>query len=165
MKLEMKKVSLNDGDDVYKFLCDLGTGENGFHMTPPNNQMEFKELLNKFIKDSEEIQPVGRMPQEIYWMYVNDEIVGILKLRPKLNESLLIQGGNMGVSISPNFRGKGYGKLIVRKGVEFLKERKVSKILVTVRENNIPSRKAIEGNGGILYDINNGLCRYWIEVE
>lgn len=162
MKLEMKKVNLNNGDDIYKFLCDLGTGENGFHMTPPNNQLEFKELLNKFIKDSEEIQPIGRMPQEVYWMYVNDEIVGILKLRPRLNENLLINGGNMGFSISPGFRGKGYGKLIVKKGVDLLKEKGVHKALVTIYENNIPSRRAVEGNGGILQDINNGLCRYWI---
>ncbi len=163
MKIEMKKANLNDGNDVYKFLCDLGIGENGFHMTPPNNHLEFKVLLNKFIKDSEGVQPLGRVPQEIYWMYINNEIIGILKLRPQLNENLLINGGNMGVSISPKFRGKGYGKLIIKKGVELLKEKEVYKILVTIYENNIPSRKAVESNGGILYDINKGLCRYWID--
>ncbi|ERT69445.1 hypothetical protein HMPREF0202_00642 [Cetobacterium somerae ATCC BAA-474] len=163
MKLEMKKSNLNDGVDVYKFLCDLGIGENGFHMTPPSDEIEFKELLKKFLKDSEEIQPIGRVMQEIYWMYIDNEIVGILKLRPQLNGNLLINGGNMGISISPKFRGNGYGKLIIKKGVELLKEKGVYKVLITIYENNIPSRKAVESNGGILYDINEGLCRYWID--
>lgn len=163
MKLEMRKANLNDGEDVYKFLCDLGAGENGFRMTPPNNQEEFKVLLQKFTNDSKEIQPIERVSQEIYWMYVNNEIVGILKLRPKLNEALLIKGGNMGISISPNFRGKGYGKLIIKKGIELLQLKGVDRALITVYENNTPSRKAIEANGGILYDINDNLCRYWIE--
>ncbi|MCX3067775.1 GNAT family N-acetyltransferase [Cetobacterium somerae] len=163
MKLEMKKSNLNDGVDVYRFLCDLGIGENGFHMTPPSDKTEFKELLKKFLKDSEEIQPIGRVMQEIYWMYINNEIVGILKLRPQLNENLLINGGNMGVSISPKFRGNGYGKLIIKKGVELLKEKGVYKILITIYEDNIPSRKAVESNGGVLYDINEDLCRYWID--
>lgn len=52
MKLEIKKSNLNDGVDVYKFLCDLGIEENGFHMTPPSDKIEFKELLKnlKYIK-------------------------------------------------------------------------------------------------------------------
>ncbi|MGL5761566.1 MAG: GNAT family N-acetyltransferase, partial [Cetobacterium sp.] len=61
------------------------------------------------------------------------------------------------------FRGNGYGKLIIKKGVELLKEKGVYKILITIYEDNIPSRKAVESNGGILYDINEDLCRYWID--
>lgn len=162
MKIEIKKVQINDGLDVYRFLCDLGNGENGFIMKPPRNKEEFKNLLTKYINDSYEEQPFGRVPQEIYWMYVNDIIVGIIKVRPKLNEALSVNGGNLGYSISPSYRGNGYGKLIVQKGLEILKLKGVSKVLVTIYEDNIPSRKSVEKNNGELYDINNKLCRYLI---
>ena len=162
MKVEMKKISSQDGMDVYNFLCDIGEGENGFIMTPPKNEEDFKNLLNKYIKDSEKNQPSGRVPQEIFWMYVNDEIVGIIKIRPILNENLLINGGNMGYSISPKYREKGYGKLIVKKGLEILKSKDTIEALVTVHDDNIPSRKSVESNNGVLQDINNNICRYWI---
>lgn len=64
--------------DVYSFLCDIGVGKNGFIMTPPKNEQDFKNLLKKYEKDSE------RVSQEILWMYVNEAIVGIIKIRPKL---------------------------------------------------------------------------------
>lgn len=162
MKIEMKKTSINDGLDVFKFLCDIGFGENGFVMTPPKNEEDFKNLLKKYEKDSGKDQAPGRVPQEIFWMYVDGIIVGIIKIRFQLNKNLLINGGNMGYSISPKYRGKGYGKLIVKKGIEILKSKGINKALVTIYEDNIPSRKSVESNNGILEDINNNLCRYWI---
>ncbi|MGL5350410.1 MAG: GNAT family N-acetyltransferase [Cetobacterium sp.] len=162
MKVEMKKANISDGENIYKFLCDIGIGENGFIMTPPKNEDDFKKLLNKYEMDSSLNQAPGRVSQEVFWMYIDDIIVGIIKIRAELNENLLINGGNMGYSISPNYRGKGYGKLIVKKGLEILKSKGVNKVLVTIYENNIPSRKSVEGNNGILEDISNNLCRYWI---
>ncbi|MGL5798182.1 MAG: GNAT family N-acetyltransferase [Cetobacterium sp.] len=162
MKVEMKKSNINDGLDVYKFLCDIGFGENGFEMTPPKNAEDFKKLLSKYEKDCSPNQLPGRVPQEIFWMYIDDIIVGVIKIRAELNENLLINGGNMGYSISPNYRENGYGKLIVKKGLEILKLKKVNKVLITIYEDNIPSRKSVEANDGILKDINNKLCRYWV---
>lgn len=78
MNVEIKKTNINDGMDVYSFLCDIGVGENSFIMTPPKNEQDFKNLLKKYEKDSE------RVSQEIFWMYVNEAIVGIIKIRPKL---------------------------------------------------------------------------------
>lgn len=162
MKVEMRKANINDGADVYKFLCDIGVGENGFVMTPPKNEEDFKNILKKYEKDSSKDQAPGRVPQEIFWMYIDNNIVGIVKIRAELNETLLINGGNMGYSISPNYRRKGYGKLIVKKGLEILKSKGVNRVLITIYEDNIPSRKSVESNHGVLEDINNNLCRYWI---
>ena len=69
----------------------------------------------------------------------------------------------MGISNSQKFKVNEYGKLMIKKGVELLKEKGVYEVLITIYENNIPSRKAVESNRGILYDINEGLCRYWID--
>lgn len=162
MKVEMRKANINDGTDVYKFLCDIGVGENGFVMTPPKNEEDFKNILKKYEKDSSKDQAPGRVPQEIFWMYIDNNIVGIVKIRAELNETLLINGGNMGYSISPNYRRKGYGKLIVKKGLEILKSKGVNRVLITIYEDNIPSRKSVESNHGVLEDINNNLCRYRI---
>lgn len=84
MNVEIKKTNINDGMDVYSFLCDIGVGENGFVMTPPKNEQDFKNLLKKYEKDFEKDQASERVSQEIFWMYVNEAIVGIIKIRTKL---------------------------------------------------------------------------------
>lgn len=68
----------------YNFLCDIGVGENSFVMTSPKNEQDFKNLLKKYEKDFEKDQASERVSQEIFWMYVNEAIVGIIKIRPEL---------------------------------------------------------------------------------
>lgn len=159
----MKKSSLNDGIEVYGFLKDLGNGENGFNLTPPKKLEEFKVLMKKFV-DGETIVAPNRVPQSIYWMCDKDIPVGMLKIRKTLTKGLLENGGNMGYAVSPFHRGKGYGTKIVEEGLKILKEANLEKVLVTVYEDNIPSRKAVEANGGILTEISANLCKYWITL-
>ncbi|WP_426711164.1 GNAT family N-acetyltransferase [Cetobacterium sp. SF1] len=163
MKVEIKKCQPNDGNDIYQLLCALGSGENGFELTNPENFQHFQKIINKFIENEGENQPPGRVPQEVYWLYVNDIPVGIVKIRYKLTENLLIRGGNIGYSIAPAYRSHGYGKRILQEGLKILKKNGIEKVLITANEDNIPSRKVIEFNGGVLEDIVDNHCRYWIE--
>ncbi|MGL5579938.1 MAG: hypothetical protein ACRCZO_12330 [Cetobacterium sp.] len=48
-------------------------------MTPPKNEDDFKKLLNKYEMDSSLNQAPGRVSQEVFWMYIDDIIVGIIK--------------------------------------------------------------------------------------
>ncbi len=162
-KVKVIKSSLYDGIEVFNFLQSIGYGEFGFFMNPPNNINEFKSLLQEFDDDEDNYYKNKENGQFIYWLSVNNILVGIIKIRPRLDNALLIQGGHISYSIAPSFRGKGYGTLILNEGIKILSKYNVKKVLVTVNEENLISRKVIEKNCGKLQDIFNKHCRYWIE--
>ena len=90
--------------------------------------------------------------------------LGFLNLRLRLNEGLLNYAGNIGYSIRPSERGKGYAKETLSQGLQLAKEKNIKKALVTCSVNNPASRAVILANGGIFEDARNGVERYWIEV-
>ena len=53
-----------------------------------------------------------------------EEIIGIIKLRHRLNEMLRKTGhGHIGYCIAKSYRGRGYGKEMLRQGLEILRSR------------------------------------------
>ena len=113
----------------------------------------------------------GYVPASEYWLIDGDEWVGRLSLRHELNEFLLKIGGHIGYEIRPSKRRRGYGKEILRLGLEKARELGLRRVLVTCDEDNIGSKKIIEANGGRL---ENALevegervrkLRYWIDIK
>jgi predicted acetyltransferase len=121
------------------------------------------------LKDRSKLKP-GFVPSSDFWLIDGDEFIGRLSLRHELNESLLKIGGNIGYEIRPTKRKQGYGKEILRLGLEKARESGLRRVLVTCDEDNIGSKKIIEHNGGKL---ENAIeierepvrkLRYWIEI-
>lgn len=166
MKIELKKLSLNDGKEIYEMIQEIGPGENGFMNNGYGiSYNEFLEYLEKNKNMAEGINlKEGLVPQTIYWLVINEKPVGIGKLRDYLTDVLRKNGGHIGYTIRPSERGKGYGTLILSELLKKAKEKGIEKALLTINEDNILSRKVVEGNGAILEDINEGKCRYWIEI-
>lgn len=96
------------------------------------------------------------------------KILGMANLRLELNEYLLKFGGNIGYSIVPSERRKGYGTIILTKTLQQAKLAGLTKLLVTCREENIGSSKIIEVNNGSLenklfnVEEQQVIRRYWI---
>lgn len=44
-------------------------------------------------------------------------------------------------------------------------KKNISEVLLTCHMDNVPSRKVIEANGGVLQDIFEGRRRYWIKIK
>ncbi|PKM65384.1 MAG: GNAT family acetyltransferase [Firmicutes bacterium HGW-Firmicutes-2] len=130
----------------------------------------FDEFLNeiKILKSGINL-PEGYVATVTYWMVnSNNEILGSIRYREKLNEDTKINGGHIGYDISPSKRKLGYGKIMLKLLLEKLKEEKVSNILLTVVQDNLASIKIIESNGGVLRDTvfssssKEYMKRYWI---
>lgn len=110
--------------------------------------------------------PENRVPSIQFVLF--DEpgnALGFLNLRLRLNEGLLNYAGNIGYSIRPSERGKGYAKEALRQGLQIAKEKNIHRALVTCSTENPTSRAVILANGGQLEDVRNGTERYWIELE
>ena len=119
----------------------------------------------------------------VYWL-VSDEpdtmeqtnndgkgiYIGRLNLRHELTKSLFEVGGHIGYEIRPSMRRHGYGKEILRLGLEKAREHGLQHVLVTCDETNIGSKKIIEANVGRFQNavVQEGSpvkkLRYWITI-
>ncbi len=103
----------------------------------------------------------------------DNKLVGIIDLRLRLSEFLFNFGGNIGYSVAPSERRKGYAKEMLKLGLLKCKEKGLDKVLLTCDKNNIGSAKTIKYNGGILENeipdtvhlSRSGIIqRYWINL-
>ncbi len=165
MDIKLKELSQTDGSDIYEMLQEIGRGDNGFTNDGYGARSEFDAFLKKYADASRGINlKPNQVPMTMYWLYVDGIPVGYGKLRHYLNEHLRKIGGNIGYAIRPSMRGKGYAKLILKEMLAKAKELGLEAALLTCLEENRPSRKVIEANAGILYDIEGGECHYWITL-
>jgi predicted acetyltransferase len=114
--------------------------------------------------------PTGTfVPQSPFWITLGATYIGRLDIRHRLNENLLLFGGHIGYDIRPSMRRRGYGTLALHLGLAEAARLGIDRVLVTCSEHNVPSRKIIEANGGVLEDMvpspfrSELTCRYWIE--
>ena len=115
--------------------------------------------------------PYGFVPYHAFWL-VQDEtrIIGELRLRHHLTDMLTIEGGHIGYNIRPSERRKGYGTLQLHLGLEKARGLGLTRVLVTCDDDNLPSAKIIEANGGVLSgraispESGVPVRQYWIEL-
>lgn len=134
--------------------------ENRYNTHYPEDVGEFKSFIDKLNGFSRgENLPEGYVPGTVFWLVDKMEFIGTLTIRHELNEDLMQEGGHVGYDIRPSKRGKGYGKEILRLGLIKAKEMGIDKVLITCDLENIPSKKVIEANRGVLqekYSLKNG---------
>lgn len=114
--------------------------------------------------------PPGFIPETRFWLVDGNEYVGETGIRHYLTPHLLQIGGHIGYVVRPSKRKLGYGKLILKLGLEKAKEMGIEKVLLTCDITNEGSRKIIEGNGGVFENAvpnpgNPDKARFWIDVR
>ena len=123
------------------------------------NNLEIKEKNDKYVQDS------------VYFLLnINEnKLLGAVNIRHELNDYLLQYGGHIGDGIRPSERGKGYGNKIIKLALHECKKLEIEKVLITCNKENIPSKKSIIYNGGILENEvikdDEIIERYWIDLK
>ena len=101
------------------------------------------------------------VPSSTFWLMDGDTPIGQGNLRHRLTNALRESGGHIGYAIAKPYRGKGYGKELLRLLIAQARAMGITEnLLVTVRLNNIPSRRTAEACGGILVKENDERAFY-----
>ena len=131
-----------------------------------NDYLDFDNYLNNLeVKESSD----GLVKDSVYFLYdiTRKIFLGAVNIRHELNDYLYNYGGHIGNGIRPSERGKGYGNKIIEFALKECKKLGIKRVLLTCNKDNIPSKKAIIKNGGILENeiIKDGktIERYWID--
>lgn len=168
MMLELKRLSVDDGLDIYTMLQEIPAEENGL-INKANGLTfdEYKEWLIVKQRDSEQegIVDGWKVPSTIFWLYADGIPVGFGSVRHFLTETLRKAGGNIGYGIAPAFRGKGYGKELLRLLLNEAKEMGIDKVLVTILLDNIASQAVAIANGGVVTERTDERVFIWIDTK
>lgn len=165
--IELKKLSINDGKDIYNLLQEMPKEENG--LINKANGLSFEEfqawLKAKQIESEQEGLVDGwKVPSTTFWLYVDGVPVGFGNLRHYLTEALSKAGGNIGYGIAPQFRGKGYGNILLKLLLQEARKIGLEKVLVTIHLDNIPSQKVALANGGVISEKTEERYLIWLDL-
>lgn len=131
---------------------------------------EYLEIVNSYLHKETLPEKMVIASQFLCIRKSDKRLVGMIQVRHYFNDYLEKYAGNIGYSVRPCERKKGYATWMLKNIQPFCKSIKLDKILVSCLDDNEGSRRTILNNGGV-YDgtvfcetekVN--LERYWIEL-
>lgn len=153
--LHLKAVNWEDIEQEYLFTTTQPTDENGFtNKYEGISREEFeKVVLPRLINNSKGIDlPEGHVPCTEFFLWEDDEIVGLFRIRHELNDFLREGAGHIGYGIKKEHRGKGYATkglaLAIEKAKEIIKE---DEIYMSVHKDNPASLQVQLKNGAYIH--------------
>ena len=157
--LYLKAVNWEDIEKEYQFTTEQPADENGFtNKYEGVSREEFENVvLPRLINNSKGIDlPEGHVPGTEYFLWDDDEIVGLFRIRHELNDFLRAGAGHIGYGIKKEYRGKGYATkglaLTIEKAKEIIKE---DEIYMSVHKDNPASLQVQLKNGAYIHHEDN----------
>ncbi len=165
MNFELRKLTINDGIDIYDMLQEIPKDENGFINSV--NGKTFEEYKEWLIISDAMSKGIGledwQVPSNTYCLFVDGYPAGIGKLRHLLTDKLRVEGGHAGYAIRQSERNKGYGTVLLKIIIEEAKKMNMEKLLLTVRNSNTNSIKVALNSGGKIEKVNEERHYIWID--
>ncbi len=101
----------------------------------------------------------------------SSRIVGVIRIRHNISTPILENFcGHIGYDVAPSYRNLGYATLMLGLALKEASRLAIDKVLISADEDNFPSRKVIERNGGMLdaivysTEFESNIARYWVHT-
>lgn len=153
--LYLKEANWEDIEKEYEYITNLAEDENGFTNADYGvSRAEFEDtVLPKYINYSKGIDlPEGFVPETDFFLWKDDTIIGLFRIRHELNDFLRKGPGHIGYGIHKKYRGKGYAteglRLAIEKAWEIIKE---DEIYMSVHKDNLASLQVQKKNGAYIH--------------
>ena len=132
-----------------------------------NRYSNYDEWLEKVYSN-----PIG-VPSTSFIVFrkSDNKLIGTISLRHELNEDLANYGGNIGYGIRPSERGKGYGTQQLALVLDFARELKIPRVMISCDKDNPASSKVMIKNSAVFEreyyneEHNEIIQIYWINLS
>lgn len=124
----------------------------------------YENWLTKLEEDKNIIPNEERVPAKTFFLVrqTDNKIVGMVNIRLALNEKLKKHSGNIGYSIRPSERRKGYNKINLYLALKECQRHGIKEVFMDCDKTNLGSAKTMQALGGILikeyFDEENSHC-------
>ena len=150
--LYVKEANTEDMEKEWAFVRDMPADENGMiNEWSGVSREDFEEkALPEMLANAEgRGLPAGYVPQTTLFLWENDRIVGLFRIRHYLCESLRTGAGHIGYCIGKEYRGRGFGtqglRLTLERAREIVPE---DEFYLRVDRSNTASLHVMLNNGG-----------------
>lgn len=112
------------------------------------------------------VEPV---PETVIWLVKDENYIGTVDIRHRLNWHLEKWGGHVHFNIRPSLRGKGFGPKILKKAIPIVNYLGIDKALITVAPDNAIAIQIVETLGAEFEDETPAtdkfpaMRRYWLD--
>ena len=152
---------------LYEMYQDIPSAEIG--SINPLNGIDYDNFIieiNKLVEEEFKVNKSLNTKTKRFILVIDNELVGEVGIRLSKSEFWKNQGSQIYYKIRKSKRGKGYGNLILKLALIEAKKLGFDKIRLNCDDFNIPSKKVILNNGGIVdiksYKTNDGTSSSYI---
>ena len=189
--ITLEKYDLKHTNDFVEFIKEFQQYGDEFHvMDIINTAMEtfgmngtwidlkeeqIPDFFKKYIKFIDNLSSIETIPVKgwveggEYVICKDGKMIGRVNFRKALNKYLLLHSsGHIGYAIKHSARGNGYATIALKLILDKMWEMGHNEIMISCVDFNIPSKRVIEKNGGILNRLNMAnnperpVREYWI---
>ena len=160
-KFYLERPSLKRKDEAIEYINEFIRYNSEIHGVGGLNKYldNYEQWLEHLDNMRKIIEIDNLVPSETFFLIRENDnkIVGMIDIRLALNEILKKYGGNIGYSIRPTERKKGYNKINLYLGLIECQKQGIKEVLLDCDKNNLGSSKTMKALGGEL------LCEYLYE--
>lgn len=117
-----------------------------------------------FVERRRLVREMWAVPVTELWFVDGSDYFGTVIIRHRLTPALAKEGGHVGYHVVPNHRRRGHATRMLAQAKPICRDLGLTNLLITCDTDNIGSRRVIEGNGGVLERIVDGVARYWVSA-
>ncbi len=152
--LKLKKINLEDWEKEYDAMSLIPENENGFaneFYGVKKDEFRTKTIPTLLANSEGKGLKEGYVPDTYFFLWADEEIVGLFKIRHYLNDFLANGPGHIGFCVLSKYRGRGYATEGLKLAIGICKDLiKEDEIYMSVNKDNIASLKVQQNNGAYI---------------